>query len=309
MGEINKMKNRFKKSMAKQILIAAIVSFSLAANALADTDPKTSNIVQGTISTVMGGIAISTGIMYLTVCLGSLDFNVAACLMSIGALAGGAGLLTSASMNFVEASKSDGNSKGGLSGLESAGVGGSQMFGDGSTLTDFAPQSRLSDLDQKTLALKEAVDAKLREAEDKLNAAQQKLIAQGIDPQNALEHPEKYLTPEQLAQYNAAKADMAEKIANAKENFDSEAEMNQLLAGYEGSSGYGDSIGNQGGVFAPHMAELDMDSFLKKLQFGMKHSAPGYYGNIKLETLKPESKQSLFERVSLKIKDMMKEAS
>ena len=92
-------------------------------------------------------------------------------------------------------------------------------------------------------------------------------------------------------------------MAAAKENFDSETATNQLLV--EGSSSYGDSIGNQGGVFVPNRAELDMDSFLKKLQFGMNHSAPGYYGNIRLETLKPESKQSLFERVSLKINNLM----
>ena len=112
-------------------------------------------------------------------------------------------------------------------------------------------------------------------------------------------NPEKYLTPEEMAQYNEEKAKMETELEERLASQDA-SDFDSYLSSLNFSS-----LGNQGGVFAPSFGEFKLDDFFKMTELGIENSAPGYYGNMKLESLKPHSKKSLFERVSDKIKKIM----
>ena len=153
--------------------------------------------------------------------------------------------------------------------------------------------------------LSKAVQLKLGEAKEQLSQIESSLKADGIeDPKDFMDHPEKYISPEELEKFNQEKEKMTEELNTP---MDENKAIQTLMANYDGERSISsEGFSSQGGVFAPNFSSLDMNSFLGSFALdGMKNSAPGYYGNVSLKVLKPENKKSLFERVSLKLKHMI----
>src|SRR3989338_4807557 len=89
---------------------------------------------------------------------------------------------------------------------------------------------------------------------------------------------------------------------NKKANMDAmstQEKVDMLLSSDYSSGGFRGVAGSD-----EFSDSFDPNSFLAMFQNqGMENSAPGYYGNVPLQALNPHSKLSLFQRISLKMKN------
>ncbi|MEK7790424.1 MAG: hypothetical protein AAB309_02225 [Deltaproteobacteria bacterium] len=139
---------------------------------------------------------------------------------------------------------------------------------------------------------------------DKLKAQIEDLKNRGILTDEIIANPEKLLTPDQLAEFNAEKEKL---MAGLEEkNGDSSSEALEALL-EDSANGGSESEGSQTAGFqtaslTSAFDSLNLEGLLGLKEKGIQNSAPGYYGNVSLKSLRPDSSMSLFERVSLKIK-------
>jgi len=167
---------------------------------------------------------------------------------------------------------------------------------------------KLPDFPVSTSVLK----GKASEIEATVNTLFNDLRAKGIPVDDLLQNPEKHLSKEDIEKVKSEVAQNQDQPKKSTEEMLDEM-MKDDTSGSENSdfnfSNDFRSIAFEGGIMIDDFSGMDLPDFDKlfsqMFQQGIENSAPGYYGNIPLNVLNPKSKQSLFERVSVKIQKLM----
>jgi len=270
----------------KRVILSFILVLSLTAPAIAN-DPKDNQKTQGVSSIVTGVTTAAASIPYLVECAVAC---VPCCLLGAAAGASSVASLAAGIQNFSAADD-----------LES----------DGTLPNQFNSEGLLnqgSSFSERSIPLNRIKDAALQKMEQ-VNSMIDNIKSQGLVTDEMLANPEKFLTPEELAKFNAEKEKMMAEISD--ENSDSQEALQALLdnADAEGSQAENFQTASLAGASDGFsLASLNLESLLSPKDQGIQNSAPGYYGNVSLKSLRPESKLSLFERVSLKLKQEMKKS-
>lgn len=272
----------------KRLLLSLVLILSCN-SALRAEDPKANQISQG-ISAVQGTVtAIGAAVAYFSECSATA---IPACLLGALATTAGVAQVGIAVYSFVAADNLD---SGGQAMLP-------ERFNSEGRLPSDNNFNHLQPIPVSTL--KDAALQKVESAQAKLES----IKAQGLISDEMIANPEKFLTPEDLAEFNAGKEKLTAELQ--EENGASQETLQVLLDGSESDGFQTASLTmNDGGAFASGFGSLglygDLDGLLGLKERGIQNSAPGYYGNVSLKSLRPESKMSLFERVSLKLKHEM----
>ena len=148
----------------------------------------------------------------------------------------------------------------------------------------FSNPSYNSDLNK----LRETALAKKTEGEAKAK----EIFGDDISLEDMANHPENYLTSEEMKEYDKEKGKMKKEMEskNSEDALKNLSELPELDASTN--------------TFDPMLSGFNFDDLFSQMN-GLNNPVEGYYGNIKVGLLKPESKQSLFERVSHRIKKLM----
>lgn len=245
-------------------------------------DPKQQNLIQAGTALIGAMTSYGTAANLLS----TPDPTPVTKILAGNAATAGTGQIVVAGLSITNASKleSDRNS-----GQGEIGSSGGLDLGDGSTSGGRTPGS-VGGIDPKKIGdLKDTALAKKAEVEKRL----QELLPSGVSLEDYVSHPQDYLTPEEMEELNREKEKMkAENDKNYQKNLES-------MLGFDASS-----LEAQGGL--PSF-NFNFDDFFKS-QFG-NGEAEDFYGNVSLKVLKPDSKLSLFERVSRKLKEVWKKDS
>jgi len=266
----------------KRVLFAILFSLALTSHGLADPAGE---------SRAQGGMAIAGMVMSLAISVEKFgecgEENYYACVVGASALVAAGGQGYSAQQSFENANKVSGSGGGAMIPRDPAS--GHETFGG-----DDVP-----DIPTRNDQIINAIHNKLKQGQSMLD----QLRARGINIDDMVENPEKYLNEEQMGELQASTGS-----SENREISDEEAEqaVDDLLEEYGGGYGVASSIGNRGGVYVPsRRSSFNLDKFLNFKNAGLKNSAPGYFGNVRLKLLQPKSKKTLFERVSIATKRLM----
>jgi hypothetical protein len=284
------------KRISVMIILGLILVISVTTKARAEgSDPKTNQMIQGAGSLVGAAMATIAGLGYIAPCMAPPPAQTGIpCAMMVMAFTAATMQLGISGYSFATA--------GSLSSEE--GTNSTDIFGSKSALPPDGNFNHLPDSSDPTSTSREAVLKNM----DKLQAQIEDLKSRGILTDEIIANPEKLLTPEQLDGFNAEKEKLMAELTEG--NSDSELALETLFEGSEsdGSAG-GDPAGGgfqTASLTSPFASAFDsIEGLLDLKKKGIQNSAPGYYGNVSLKSLRPESKMSLFERVSLKIKQVV----
>ncbi len=268
----------------KQVILSLmlVINFfwSATTKARAESDPKTNQMIQGAGSLVGAAMSSVVGVEHISVCSWT---TIPDCVMGILAFTAAATQLGISGYSFATAGK--------LS--SEKGTNSKDIFGSDKPLPTDVDFNHLPDSSDPTFATRDAILKNM----DKIQARIDDLKSQGILTDEILANPEKLLTPDQLDGFNAEKEKLLAGLEEGNGN-----SLEALLEGSESDGFQTASLTSQGGTFASGFDSLNLEGLLNLKEKGIQNSAPGYYGNVSLKSLRPESKMSLFERVSLKIK-------
>lgn len=266
-------------------LFGLLLVLSLSTSVSANEDPKTNQITQAVQSGITSLTTGATAVGYWAACAETLGATcILAAAATVASMASGA-----ASVQNIMDAKDLESEEGGAALPDSFNSEG--RFPGSPTLGGGIPLNRIKD----------AVLQKIELAQSMMEEAKNK----GLFSDEMLAHPEKFLTAEELAQFNAEKEKMMAGLENGAEENRDPQEILQALLEESDSQGFQTASFTAETGSAFNLSSFNLESLLNPKDQGIQNSAPGYYGNVSLKSLRPESKLSLFERVSLKIKKVM----
>lgn len=252
----------------------------------AHANPKIQHYIQAATTFAGALTSYTTGITLLN----TPEITMLTKVQAASAFVAGTGQVAIAGLSMASAEGLE--EEGTIGGGEGIGAGDIPSFEGGA---DFSSGRGIagsdSGLRNRALDLKNEAIAKQNDLQQKLDSL---LGPDGIEISDLANSPGKYLTPDEMSELSKTH----EEPKNKEHSEDDPTTDSFLTAGF----------GNQGGVFVPSSGLFNLDDLLSSQLRGMNLSAPGYYGNVQLKVLGPNSKKSLFERVSLKLKDIWKEA-
>lgn len=278
------MKRAMIKFLGKLLGLLLVLSLLTSAEA---SDPKTNQITQAGTAITGGVMAGALAIILWTQCGPE---NILSCILAGAATAAAGASLGTGVMSIANADELDSKEEGAALpdfNSEALSLGNPTLGGFGGQI----PQNLIKDADLQ----------KIEQAQLMMEEAK----SQGKFSDEMLANPEKFLSAKELAQFNAEK----EKIMAgefSQENEDFQETLKTALEESESQDLQTASLTVDSGTAS--FSSFNLDSFLNLKEKGIQNSAPGYYGNVSLKSLQPKSKLSLFERVSLKLKQEMKKS-
>lgn len=264
----------------------------------AQSDPKTDQMIQGGASLTGASMSGVMAGIYLPTCF-AVPITGLTCAMGILAATSATTQVGIAAYSFATAGSLESDKE----------TGSKDIFSSEKTLPtddDFNKLTPIEPSESNSVSR----DDVLKNI-DKINAQLKDLKDRGILTNEIIAHPEKLLAPEELAAFNAEKEKL---MGGIEDDSDSSSQALQALLedAESGSSDSADSqnagsptAGFQTASLTSAFDSLNLEGLLGLKEKGIQNSAPGYYGNVSLKSLLPESKLSLFERVSLKIKHLV----
>ena len=267
--------------------ITAIIIMSLISTPLLAENPKTQNNVMGGVSIVGGAVSIGLGAAYTTAAAAApAGSGALLAAQAAAAYVAGAGQIVAGGFALANAENlGGGNGVGGVSfdapSMPTSNIPASPSKGGGISNTSPYTPGKVNQLRDLALAKQAEVKSSLEDFLGQNGPTIEELAA----------HPENYLSPEELAKLNDAKEKM-------KDEIESKTSEEMLKEFGNSNANMADASSVPGFNFEDLMAQMNGMN-------GLNNPVEGYYGNVRLGMLKPDSKQSLFERVSVRIKKVM----
>lgn len=269
----------------KRVILGILLVLSLSTSVKA-SDPKTNQITQSVTSGIASAGLGAIAVIYWAECAETFG---ATCILAAAATVGSVAAGAASVQNFADALEHESDEEGGTEGDRFSSEG---LLSERGRIPAGIPLNIITDAELEKIELAKSM---MEEAK-----------REGRFSDEMLANPEKFLSAEELAKFNAEKGKIMAQLPEAltEENGDS---GENFVAEDSESEGF-QTASLAGGISLPSFDSFNLESLLSAKDQGIKNSAPGYYGNVSLKSLRPESKLSLFERVSLRLKKEMKKS-